>query len=74
MTPTLIVLALVALGVAIVVWATRRKPDSPRVGPQEGDTAWNDPVTPGEPARPIPRADAFADAPPVRDLPRDPQP
>lgn len=61
MTPTLIVLALVALGVAIVVWATRRKPGAPRVGPQEGDTAWNDPVTPG-------------DAPPARDLPRDPQP
>lgn len=71
MTPTLIVLALVALGVAIVVWATRRKSDGPRVGPQDGDTAWNDPVTPGEPARPISRADAFADAPPA---PRDPRP
>ncbi|MGZ9099017.1 MAG: hypothetical protein ACXW3O_04875 [Brevundimonas sp.] len=68
MTPTLIVLALVALGVAIVVWATRRKPSSTPVGPAEADTAWNDPLTPGEPARPIQtRTDA---APP----PQEPRP
>ena len=54
MTPTLIVLALVALGVAIVVWAVRTKPDSTTTGPREADTAWNDPVTPGEPTRPTP--------------------
>ena len=54
MTPTLIVLALVALGVAIVVWAVRKKPDSTTTGPREADTAWNDPVTPGEPTRPTP--------------------
>lgn len=71
MTPTLIVLALVALGVAIVVWATRRKPNITSTGPQEADTAWNDPVTPGEPARPTGRPDTFADAPPVS---RDPRP
>lgn len=53
MTPTLIVLALVVLGVAIVVWATRRKPSSPSIVPAEADTAWNDPLKPGEPARPI---------------------
>ncbi len=67
MAPTLIVLALLALGVGIVVWTTRKKPGSATRGPNEADTAWNDPVTPGEPARPIPRADAFADAPPPRD-------
>ena len=54
MTPTLIVLALVALGVAIVVWAVRKKPDSTTTGPREADTAWNDPVTPGEPTRHTP--------------------
>lgn len=70
MTPALIILALLALGVAIVVWATRRKSSAPKVGPQEGDTAWNDPVTPGEPAGSTARPDAFAsDAPP-----RDPRP
>ena len=52
MTPTLIVLALVALGVVLVVWMIRRKPSSTTTGPSEADTAWNDPVTPGEPARP----------------------
>lgn len=52
MTPTLIVLALLALGVGIVVWTTRKKPDSTTTGPRETDTAWSDPVTPGEPARP----------------------
>ena len=46
MAPTLIVLALVALGVGIVVWATRKKPGA--TDPREADTAWNDPVTPGE--------------------------
>ncbi len=55
MTPALIILALLAIGVAIVVWATRRKSNTPNVGPQDGDTAWNDPVTPDEPAHPTPR-------------------
>jgi hypothetical protein len=59
MAPTLIVLALVALGVGIVVWATRKKPGTTTTGPREADTAWNDPVTPREslpadaPARPF---------------------
>ena len=59
MAPTLIVLALLALGVAIVVWATRGKrttTSNPAAG--ESDTAWNDPLTPGEPARPVHRDDA----------------
>ncbi|WP_332639917.1 hypothetical protein [Brevundimonas sp.] len=55
MTPALIILALLAIGVAIVVWATRRKSNTPNVGPQDGDTAWNDPVTPDGPARPTSR-------------------
>jgi hypothetical protein len=53
LTPALIVLALLALGAGIVIWATRRKPEQPPVGPQETDTAWNDPVTPGQ--SPTPR-------------------
>ena len=52
MTPTIVVLILVAVGIGIVVWAIRKKPDGNHTGPQEGDTGWNDPVTPGEPARP----------------------
>ena len=53
LTPSLIVLALLALGVGIVVWVTRRKPSAPTAGPRETDTAWNDPITPGE--APTPR-------------------
>ena len=37
----------------IVIWAVRRKPEQPPVGPREGDTAWNDPITPGQ--TPTPR-------------------
>ena len=65
MTPTIIVLVLIALGVGIVVWATRRKPGQTQAGPREGDTAWNDPVTPGAPTG----REATHDAPP-----RDPRP
>lgn len=54
MTPVLIVLALLALGVGIVVWASRKKPGATAHLPREVDTAWNDPMTPGEPARPAP--------------------
>lgn len=46
MTPILIVLALLALGVGIVAWATRRKPNASTNAPGESDTAWNDPLTP----------------------------
>ena len=53
LTTALIVLALLALGAGIVIWATRRKPEQPPVAPQETDTAWNDPVTPGQ--SPTPR-------------------
>ena len=53
LSPTLIVLILLALGAGIVIWAVRRKPDQPPVGPRETDTAWNDPVTSGE--APTPR-------------------
>jgi len=44
MAPTLIVLALIALGVGIVVWATRRRPGTPTEQRSDQDTAWNDPV------------------------------
>lgn len=52
MTPTLIVLALVVIGVGVVVWATRRKTVSNPVAPDEKDTAWNDPVHPSAPHKP----------------------
>ena len=51
MTSALIILVLLAIAVGVVVWVVRRQPDAPRVGPQDGDTAWNDPVAPSEPAR-----------------------
>lgn len=44
MTPTLIVLALVALGVGIVVWATRKRPGPPPSQQMDQDTGWNDTV------------------------------
>ena len=46
--PSLIVLALLVVGVGLVIWAARRKPAAPPAGPVEADTAWNDPITPGE--------------------------
>lgn len=49
MTAILIVLALGAVGVGIIVWATRRKPGRTSNAPREADTAWNDPVTPAAP-------------------------
>ena len=50
----LIVLALGALAVGIVVWATRRKPNRNSNAPHEADTAWNDPVTPAAAPTPAP--------------------
>ena len=66
MNPTVIVLIVVALGVAAVVWFSRRKPEVTKTGPQEADTAWNDTV---EGVRPedAARVNAIADAPPARD-------
>lgn len=59
MTPTLIVLGLVALGVAIVVFATRKTPGAVTATKGEQDTAWNDPITPaGEDPAPHPFAHA----------------
>ena len=59
MAPTLIVLALLALGVGIVAWATRHKPLHPPAPGREEDTAWNDPLTPAGGATPT---DPFAAA------------
>ncbi|KQY84578.1 hypothetical protein [Brevundimonas sp. Root1423] len=68
MSSALIILLLLAIAAGVVVVIVRRQPAAPPAGPQEGDTAWNDPVTPGEPARPTGRPDAFAaDAPPTGD-------
>jgi hypothetical protein len=61
MTPTLIVLALLALGVGIVAFATRRPPSRPYEQRLEEDTAWGDPPTSEEAA-----ADPFAHAPPAQ--------
>lgn len=61
MTPTLIVLALVVIGVGAVVWITHRKSTRARPQPVEDDTAWKDQVHPEAPPRP---------AEPPRDHPR----
>jgi hypothetical protein len=58
MTPTLIVLGLLALGVAIVAIATRRPPSRTNEPLNEQDTAWGEPATAAEQA-----ADPFAHAP-----------
>jgi len=54
MSATLIVLALIVLGVAVVAWTTRRRPGRPYEERLEQDTAWNDPVTPGSDDTPPP--------------------
>ncbi len=51
MAPTLIALALLALGVGVVVWFVRKKPDVTTAEAGDDDITWNDPMTPGEPAR-----------------------
>lgn len=58
MTPTLIVLGLLALGVAIVAIATRRPPSRPDEQRKEQDTAWGEPLTTTEQT-----TDPFAHAP-----------
>ena len=60
MIPTLIVLALLALGVAIVAFATRRTETRQDVI-VDTDVAWNDPITPAD-ATPV-EDDPFAHAP-----------
>ncbi len=57
MTPTLIVLGFLALGVAIVAFATRHVPSPPQSSEQ--DTAWGEPQTEENAA-----VDPFAHAPP----------
>jgi len=65
MTSALIVLVLLVIAGGVIFLAVRRKPSDARPASPEADTAWNDPVTPGEPARPQPpRTDA---APPTQD-------
>lgn len=53
MTPTLIVLVLLVIAVGIVAWFTRRKPGPPPVARGDQDTAWNDPVDPETPGKPV---------------------
>lgn len=60
MIPTLIVLGLLALGVGIVAFATRR-PSTRQDVIVDQDTAWNDPITPAN-AAPV-EEDPFAHAP-----------
>lgn len=58
MTPTLIVLAMLALGVGIVAFATRRPPARPYEQRNDRDTAWSEPTDSDTPA-----SDPFAHAP-----------
>lgn len=60
MIPTLIVLTLLALGVGIVAFATRRPATREDIVVDQ-DTAWSDPVTPANPV--LVEADPFANAP-----------
>ncbi|WP_426042361.1 hypothetical protein [Brevundimonas sp. TWP2-3-4b1] len=64
MIPTLIVLTLLALGVGIVAFATRRPATREDIVVDQ-DTAWNDPVTPANAAEADPFANAPAPTPPV---------
>ena len=65
MVPTLIVLGLLALGVAIVAFAVRR-PSTRQDVIVDQDTAWNDPTTPAKDALAkdaLAKDDPFAHAP-----------
>ena len=59
MIPTLIVLGLLAVGVAIVAFATRRSA-SATPAPVDPETGWNDPITPANVSK---KDDPFAHAP-----------
>lgn len=61
MIPTLIVLGLLALGVGIVAFATRRPPSRLEGLRPDKDTAWNDPIAPA--GSPAVADDSFAHAP-----------
>ena len=63
MVPTLIVLGLLALGVGIVAFATRRTPTRIDGQRMDNDTAWADPAAPA--AAEADPADPFAHAPPL---------
>ncbi|OYX58572.1 MAG: hypothetical protein B7Y86_02480 [Brevundimonas subvibrioides] len=64
MIPTLIVLTLLALGVGIVAFATRR-PATRQDIVIDQDTGWNDPISPANAAEADPFANAPAPTPPV---------
>jgi hypothetical protein len=61
MTPTLIVLALLALGVGIVAFATHRPPGSPASIHSGQDIAWSDPMASA--TAPASESHPFAHAP-----------
>ena len=46
MSPTIIILLLIAVAVGVVVWLARKPSTKPDAGPRDTDTGWNDPVTP----------------------------
>jgi hypothetical protein len=67
------VIGVLILGVAIVAWATRRKPSRPAAQRLEQDTAWADPVTPaGAPTEA--RTDPFPTEAPTPATSTDPRP
>lgn len=60
MIPTLIVLGLLAVGVAIVAFATRQRGPASAAPPLDPQTGWNDPITPANAAA---TEDPFAHVP-----------
>ena len=51
MSTALIDIGLLVVAAVVIYFATRRKPDTTAALPNDPDTAWNDPLTPGQPAR-----------------------
>ncbi|WP_395944665.1 hypothetical protein [Brevundimonas sp.] len=62
-TAILIVAAILALGVGIVLWATRRRPHLVEPRPIQRDIAANDPPSPELTAAPVEPVDPFAGVP-----------
>lgn len=52
MTPTVVAIVVLAVVIAGIVWAVRRRRIGTAHRANEPDTAWNDPITPARPPNP----------------------